>query len=395
MKLLVATDAHIFETPDGKHWTPAIYGYSFWERYLNVFDSVRIVARTKKVLEAPRKSLLVDGPNVEIYQIPFYQGPKQLIKVYFKIHSTLKNVADGCDVALFRMPSQTAQMTYEHVKRKIPIGGEIVYDPTDDLQRKDINFFLHILNIITSRRLKDFCRTANGVSYVTENSIQEHYPSYARLYGETTEYFETFYSTITLKDDAFTEPRKFGKNKSIVISFSNVSMNSNRKGEVVLIHAVKIARDRGYDISAVLIGDGTMRFSFELLAESLGIKEYIQFTGRLSSSKEVRNVLLKSDMFVFPSQAEGLPRGILEAMAIGLPVLSTPVGGIPEVIDKQYLFLPTDIDGFANMICHLADNPTEMEIISKRNYCNALKFRNSILQQKRDDFYQKLADLKG
>ena len=61
MKILVATDAHIYETPDGKHWTPAIYGYSFWTRYLNVFDTVRIVARTKKVDTLPEKALLVDG----------------------------------------------------------------------------------------------------------------------------------------------------------------------------------------------------------------------------------------------------------------------------------------------------------------------------------------------
>ena len=75
MKLLVATDAHIYETPDGKHWTPAIYGYSFWERYFYVFDEVRIVARTKKVSQIGEKALLVDGPGVEVFPVPFYQGP--------------------------------------------------------------------------------------------------------------------------------------------------------------------------------------------------------------------------------------------------------------------------------------------------------------------------------
>lgn len=394
MKLLVATDAHIFETPDGKHWTPAIYGYSFWLRYLNVFDQVRVVARTKKVQVVPQKSLLVDGPNVEIFPIPFYQGPKQLLKVYIKIHSVLKNVAEGCDVAIFRMPSQTAYMTYEHVKGKLPIGGEIVYDPTDDLHRKDLNKFVHFLDIITSNRLKNFCRMANGVSYVTEKSIQEHYPSRARLFGESKEYFETFYSTITLSDDAFAAPRSFCERKPIKISFSNVSMNSNRKGESVLINAVKNARDKGYDITAVLIGDGTMRPTFESLAENLGIQDYIKFTGRLSSADEVRKVLMESDMFVFPSQAEGLPRGILEAMAVGLPVLSTPVGGIPEVIDSRYLFNPTDTDGFTNMICHLAENLDELEMIGNNNYKKAQEFRNSLLQKKRDDFYMKLARLK-
>lgn len=394
MKVLVATDAHIYETPDGKHWTPAIYGYSFWQRYLNIFSTVRIVARTKKVDILPEKVLLVDGPGVEIFPIPFYQGPKQLLKVYFKIHHALENVAVGCDVAIFRMPSQTAQMAYEHTKGKIPIGGEIVYDPTDDLQRKDINWVIHVLDIIISKRLRSFCRSANGVSYVTENSIQKNYPSAARLYGESKNYFESYYSTITLHDDAFTGPRKYNNKSSLVLGFSNVSMNSERKGEKILINAVKKARDKGIDVSAVLIGDGSMRVSFEKFAENLGIKDYIQFTGRLASAEEVRKVLLNVDMFVFPSQAEGLPRGILEAMAIGLPVLSTPVGGIPEIISSKYLFEPADVDGFANMICHLAKYQDELSYISECNYKKALEFSNTILQSRRDIFYKKLADLK-
>ena len=56
---------------------------------------------------------------------------------------------------------------------------------------------------------------------------------------------------------------------------------------------------------------------------------------------------------MFPTQAEGLPRGILEAMAVGMPVLSTPVGGIPEIIEKDYLFSPFDAEAFANKICYL------------------------------------------
>lgn len=395
MKLLVATDAHIFETPDGRHWTPAIYGYSFWKRYLNVFDCVRIVARTKKVEKLSEKELLVDGPGVEVFPLPFYQGPKQLCKVYFKIHKALKNVSLGCDVALFRMPSQTAQMVYSHVKGRLPIGGEIVYDPTDDLHNKNSRFDVHIMDIIISYNLKKFCREANGVSYVTENSIQKNYPSTARSIGESKAYFETYYSTITLHESAFSGPRCFKKKHSLKLCLSDVSMNTERKGEKVLINAVKQSREKGYDISAVLIGDGTMRSSFEKLAEDLGIKESIHFTGRLASADDVRKVLDGTDLFVFPSQAEGLPRGILEAMAIGLPVLSTPVGGIPEVIDSKYLFEPDDVEGFSKMICHLADNCDELNLMSEMNYNKALEFRNTILQERRDIFYKKLLDLKS
>lgn len=391
MKVLVAADAHIFETPDGKYWTPAIYDYNFWKRYMNVYDSVRIAARTKKVEKPTGKALRVDGPGVEIFPLPFYQGPKQLAKVYFKTIAALRNVEKGCDAAILRMPGQTAYMVYEKVKGKLPIGGEIVYDPSDDLKRKDGNMLIKIMRKIISERLKKFCRNANGVSYVTKAAIQKNYPSAAQIKGENEQYFETYYSTITLSDKAFSCPKQYKNKSEIKVAFSNVSMNSHRKGEPVLIKAIALARNEGCNVSAVLIGDGTKRKDFERYAEELNVGGNIKFTGRLASAEEVREILAECDMFVFPSQAEGLPRGILEAMAQGLPVLSTPVGGIPEVIDRKYLFDPHDSSGFAEMIVKLYHAPEELERMSAENFAAAKQFKNEILQKRRDEFYKKLS----
>lgn len=393
MRVLVATDAHIFKTPDGKHWTPAIYDYTFWKRYLNIFKKVRIVARTKQIDELPKNVLAVDGPGVEVFPVPFYQGPKGLLKNYFQIHMSLKGVAEECDVAIFRMPSQTASMVLAHVK-KIPIGGEIVYDPTDDLERRDVSLIIKCLDRITSNKLKKFCMRANGVSYVTEKTIQKHYPSYARIYGETRDHFETYYSTIVLERDAFTHARDFTNKKDLSLVFSNVSMNSERKGEPVFLKTVCECRRKGYDVSGVIIGDGNKKEEFEQLAKELGILEHIKFTGRFNQSSKVRECMSESDLFLFPTQAEGLPRSILEAMAIGLPVLSTPVGGIPEIIEEKYLFNPLDYKGFSNMVCYLYDHREELRKVSLRNFDKALEFRNDILQKRRDSFYSKLVEIK-
>lgn len=393
MKLLVATDAHIFRTPDGKHWCKSIYGYDFWKRYLNVFDEVRIVARMKEVPSMEGKKLLVDGDRVEVFGLPFYQGPKQLAFKYMSIQKALANVDEGCDAALLRMPSQTATMVWKHLGKGIPLAGEIVYDLTDDVNQKGANSIVKILNRMQSNNLAKFCLTANGVSYVTEKSIQDHYPSYARLHGEDSEHFETFYSTITLSDDAFTGQRDYRDQNGITLVLSSVAMNSERKGEKILIKAVKTCRDRGYDVRAIIIGDGALRPSFEEYAKELGITDFVEFTGLLPSSDEVRKVMMRADMFVFPTQGEGLPRGILEAMAIGMPVLSTPVGGIPEVIDRKYLFDPMDSDAYANEVCRLLDHKEELSEMSRKNYKKSLEFRNELLQIKRNEFYGKLRAL--
>ena len=133
-----------------------------------------------------------------------------------------------------------------------------------------------------------------------------------------------------------------------------------------------------------------MRASFETYAEQLKISDYITFTGLLHSSDAVREVLLQADIFVFPTQAEGLPRGILEAMAIGMPVLSTPVGGIPEVLDDECLFDPRDSHGFCRAMCSFLDDPDRMTVMSKENFEKSLQFSNSVLQNRRDLFYKKI-----
>lgn len=390
MKLLVATDAHIYRTPDGKHWCTSIYGYEFWKRYLDVFDNVRIVARMKDIPKMEGRKLLVDGEKVEVWGIPFYQGPVELAKKYINIQIALRNVDEGCDIALLRMPSQTASMTWKHLRKNIVLAGEVVYNMMDDVNLLNQSIFSKIINLVISNNLKKFCYHANGVSYVTENMIQNYYPSYARMHGESSEYFETYYSTITLKDDAYTSSRIFSKISSLTLVLSSVAMNSERKGEKILIKTVKKLRDRGFDVRAVLIGDGTMRKSFEEYSHNLNLDDYVSFTGLLASSDEVRDIMLTADIYVFPTQGEGLPRGVLEAMAIGLPVLSSPVGGIPEIIDKKYLFNPLDVDAYVNEISRLVNNPVELTKMSATNYKKALQFKNCLLKNKRMKFYNKL-----
>ena len=392
MRTLVACDAYIFVLPDGSHWTDTIYGYDFWLRYLHVFDEVKIVARTKHVSEKNEKWIAVDGKGVTFAEVPFYRGPVQLFRKYISIQKALKKVDEDCDVAILRMPSQTALMTWHHLRKYIPTGGEIVYDPINDLEGSS-SPAMKIINWIIVKNLKKFCLKANGVSYVTENAIQKHFPSEARLHGTTEKNFETYYSTITLHDEAFSGPRSYVVGQKMTLALSSVAMNSERKGERILIQVVKKCRDKGYDVEAVIIGDGDLRCKFEEYAESISISKYIRFTGLLPSSDAVRKELLKADMYIFPTQGEGLPRGILEAMAIGMPVLSTPVGGIPEVLDEDCLFDPKDVDGFTDKICHLIDNATELNRLSRNNYNKALHYKNSILQTKRDLFYRKLADL--
>ena len=104
------------------------------------------------------------------------------------------------------------------------------------------------------------------------------------------------------------------------------------KGLDALLEAVaRLSSDRPA-LELRLIGDGPERPALAALAQRLGITDRVRFIGALRTPQEVARALVGFDLFALASQAEGLPTALLEAMAVGVPVIATAVGGIPEVL---------------------------------------------------------------
>jgi glycosyltransferase involved in cell wall biosynthesis len=93
--------------------------------------------------------------------------------------------------------------------------------------------------------------------------------------------------------------------------------------------ALLVAREEaGHRVELVLIGDGPARSSLEARAAKLGIGDRIHWLGYVADRATYMDALASSDLFVFPSPAEGFPKVILDAMAVGLPVVATPRGAL-------------------------------------------------------------------
>lgn len=131
------------------------------------------------------------------------------------------------------------------------------------------------------------------------------------------------------------------------------------KGQRELIEA---AARLSEDVHVVLVGkDLEQAGAYERLlraeAERLGIADRVVFTGYRS---DVGALLQSLDVFVLPSWTEGLPLVVLEAMAAGVPVVATRVGGTPELVadgESGFLVEPRDVDGLAQAIADLLARP--------------------------------------
>lgn len=109
-----------------------------------------------------------------------------------------------------------------------------------------------------------------------------------------------------------------------------VARLSPEKGHLILLHALKTLRDEGTDIELQIVGAGPFEESIRRQAALLGIDGMIAYTGELPPA-DVSKLLADADIFCLPSFSEGLPVSIMEAMAIGVPVVSTWISGIPEL----------------------------------------------------------------
>jgi colanic acid/amylovoran biosynthesis glycosyltransferase len=122
------------------------------------------------------------------------------------------------------------------------------------------------------------------------------------------------------------------------------------KGQLVLIDAMALLKERGVDCQVILAGDGSMRGEIEARIAARGMEKHILLKG-WQTNAEIRQWLSKCRAMILPSFAEGLPVVCMEALAMRRPVISTYVAGIPELIEpgKSGWLVPAgDIEALAS-----------------------------------------------
>src|ERR1022692_3218170 len=91
MDVTVALDARYAVAPDASVWSQIGMAQRFWERYLEVFDTVRVVARAAQVEQAPEGWLRVNGKDVLFHGVPDFHGPWQCLKRYPALRRAIRS----------------------------------------------------------------------------------------------------------------------------------------------------------------------------------------------------------------------------------------------------------------------------------------------------------------
>ena len=149
-------------------------------------------------------------------------------------------------------------------------------------------------------------------------------------------------------------PRPPAPRRHTIITVANLRPEKNH--ELLLRAAAGLVR-RFPDLRLQFVGDGPRRGALAALAQSLGLERHVEFLGHRD---DVADLLAAADIFVLPSRSEALPNSVLEAMAAGLPVVASAVGGLTDVIDDGRtgaLVPPDDPVALATAMQRILEHP--------------------------------------
>ena len=222
-----------------------------------------------------------------------------------------------------------------------------------------ISFLIHRYIISNSK----------NVVYVTKSFLQKRYPN---------KHNNTFIS-----DVEYFNPNGYRYNPTEKIVLATIgSIDIKYKGQDTVFKAINYLSEKGYHIEYRLIGPGSKDYLLSL-AKKLNIVSYVKFIGALPHEKIPKH-LENVTYYVQPSLTEGLPRSILEVESLGIPVISTNVGGMIDIVNKQAQFKRKNYKALAAII---EDNLNSLDLLSNYSLEISRLFNKNTMTNKLYRFY--------
>jgi glycosyltransferase involved in cell wall biosynthesis len=360
MRVLLTSEARFERTGDGTVWGPAAYGSALWNRYLDVFSDVVVAARVTDVERPSDGCVVASTSQIAFCRLSPYSGLGGLLRNTRTVCRALAVAVRSCPAIIVRSPSPIAQIAASiTMALNRPYGAEIVGDPD---QVFSAGAFHHPLRVAVRRAATaaqaSLARHATAVLFVTRDVLQRKYPTPGQAFSA---------SDAALDDAAFgVEPPDERRATEPFTVVTVGALDQPYKGIAVLLDAMRELLQTGVDVRLNIVGTGGLLGALQQRARVLGVDPHVAFLGQLDRDG-VRRALDAAHVFVLPSLTEGLPRALLEAMARGLPAVATNVGGIPELLPRECLVQPADVQALAEKIRHLAADDRARKALGDRN----------------------------
>lgn len=286
-----------------------------------IYDKVYLISPMTTAEKAVKASLM-DFRNVEIIPLPYAGSFVGAFRNWRSYKDALKKVADKVDFVYSRVPDPFSWMPALLFKTKTIM--HFVGDTIDATEHNE-KWSWFKKKIMIAGYLPDYWLTLKAAKRSRVFTNGTHLS--AKLEGYGVKATPVISSTIfekDLHDDLTPLPISEGKVEITYIGYVRFA-----KGMNCLMAFCKKLKDSGINFHFNLIGNGEMFDDVKAFMEQECLTDCVTMHGHINDRERMNTILRKTDLFFFPSLSEGSPRVVIEAMAQGTPVMSTPVGSLP------------------------------------------------------------------
>jgi glycosyltransferase involved in cell wall biosynthesis len=275
---------------------------------------------------------------------------RRFIKIWLSNRSALQRLVSEHDVMILRLPSMNAVWLQSLIIRcGIPYATYVVGNQAAIVREggkyKGLKQLAAEGVACLHKRLSDRLVSNAKVSFFLGAELSDQFSPDAT----SKEQFLT--SLVRDSDIVPRKPRATGECDKKTLLF--VGRMAHEKGLEYLLPAVRLLVNKKIPVELLVVGDGSERNAIERQIQLLEIGNNVRLLGFVKFGSALNKLYERAQVFVLPSLSEGIPKVILEAMAKGVPVVATDVGGIPAVVrheDNGLLVPPHDARALAAAI---------------------------------------------
>ena len=361
MKIVILASWNLVQTGNDIY-IPTTH-YLYLKYVAEMYNEIYLISPLSKD-ESKKKGKVLYLPNVNIVPLPFNESYLGALKHIRSYRAALLQVCDKVDVVYCRVPDPFSWMPALLFKKKTIM--HFVGDTIDATQHNEKWSWLK-KKVMIAGYLPDYWLTLKAAKkskvYTNGHQLSD---KLAKWGIKATPVISSTISAKDLHKDFKPLPVEKG-----IVTITYIGYVRCAKGMNCLMEFCKRLKDEHISFLFNLIGDGEMFVDVKEFLKKENLSEYVIMYGHIDSKERMNEILRSSDLFFFPSLSEGSPRVIIEAMAQGTPVISTPVGSLPTTFaEKESIrfFDFNDAQKAVEIVKSFIANPSQFEDQREKAY---------------------------
>lgn len=386
MKAVFCSESPMYKDAQGNYYNGTFTDEMF-SRYFTVADKLTIVMRVRNYMESSMKGKMqrLSNPNIHVVEIPNLMSVKGFFCNPPIVKKILYDEIKTADCVFIRLPSLSGNYAVDIAKRlRRPYLIELVGCPWDAFWKYSIKGKLLAPYSMMMTRMR--VKNAPYVLYVTNAFLQERYPTDGKWIACSNVMLQTVDEKVCRKR----ERHIMDKHPGDVIRIGTAAgIDVPYKGQKYIIRALGRLKREGMDCFEYQLAGGGTGERLMAEAKACDVEGKIKILGQMPHEK-VFTWMDRLDIYVQPSETEGLPRAMIEAMSRGLPCCGANVGGIPELIPVDYLFTHgrKAVDEICEILRRIVASRERQIMMAWENFEKAKEYVRDVLENRRMIFYR-------